>query len=218
MGFDYTYDKVTYDRLRSMGADEVRGHLRAEKLYQKRSARFIDNHDETPSIVAFGPEKAFAAAVIISTIKGLRFYNDRQLEGLRHKVPLQLNENWERSPDLAVRKFYEKLLKIVDHPAFHGGEWNLLDVRQCGPQDHSNRKYPGLELAQRRTIKIVAVNYSNTPSCGIINISIKSAGDSTTIFEELSDRFFLFQRRRSRRRPALREMPPYSARIFDVEF
>ncbi|HBB66201.1 MAG: hypothetical protein A2X28_09985 [Elusimicrobia bacterium GWA2_56_46] len=218
MGFDYTYDKVTYDRLRFMGADEVRGHLRAEKLYQKRSVRFIDNHDETPSITAFGPEKAFAAAVIISTIKGLRFYSDLQLEGLRHKVPLQLNGIWERSPDLAVRKFYEKLLKIVDHPAFHGGEWNLLDVRQCGAQNQSGRNILAWSWVQRRTIKIVAVNYSNTPSCGIINISVKGAGDGATIFEELSDRFFSFSAEDLAGGLVLREMPPYSARIFDVEF
>jgi hypothetical protein len=218
MGFDYTYDKVTYDRLRFMGADEVKGHLRAEKLYQKRSVRFIDNHDEIPSIEAFGRDKAFAAAVIISTIKGLRFYNDPQLEGLRHKVPLQLNAIWERSADLAVRKFYEKLLKIVDHPAFHGGEWNLLEVRQCGPQDQSNKNILAWSWAQRRTIKIVVVNYSGTPSCGTVNISIKSAGDSTAVFEELSDRFFSFKADDLSEGLRLREMLPYAAHIFDVEF
>ncbi len=218
MGFDYTYDKVTYDRLRFMGAEEVKGHLRAEKLYQKRSVRFIDNHDEIPSIEAFGRDKAFAAAVIISTIKGLRFYNDSQLEGLRHKVPLQLKEIWEHSPDMAVCKFYEKLLKIVDHPAFHGGEWNLLEVRQCGPQDHSNKNIMAWSWAQRRTIKIVVVNYSNTPSCGTINISIKSTGDSTALFEELSDRFFTFKAEDLAEGLRIREMAPYASNIFDIEF
>ncbi len=218
MGFDYTYDKVTYDRLRFMGADEVKGHLRAEKLYQKRSVRFIDNHDEVPSIEAFGRDKAFAAAVIISTIKGLRLYNDPQLEGLRHKMPLQLKEIWERSPDQAVRKFYEKLLKIVDHPAFHGGEWNLLEVRQCGPENHSNKNIMAWSWAQRRTIKIVVVNYSNTPSCGAVGISIKSTGDSTAIFEELSDRFFSFKAADLSEGLRLKEMAPYAAHVFDVEF
>jgi hypothetical protein len=218
MGFDYTYDKVTYDRLRFMGADEVKGHLRAEKLYQKRSVRFIDNHDEVPSIEAFGRDKAFAAAVVISTIKGLRFYNDLQLEGLRHRVPLQLKEIWERKPDITVRKFYEKLLKIVDHPAFHGGEWNLLEVYQCSPQNNSNKNILAWSWAQRRTIKIVVVNYSAAPSCGTVRISIKSTGDSTAIFEEISDRFFSFKDEDLADGLRLREMPPYSAYIFDVEF
>jgi hypothetical protein len=218
MGFDYTYDKVTYDRLRFMGAEEVRGHLRAEKLYQKRSVRFIDNHDEVPSIEAFGRQKAFAAAVIISTIKGLRFYNDPQLEGLRHKVPLQLGEIWERTPDLTVRKFYEKLLKIVDHPAFHGGEWNLLETRPCDPQNHSYKNILAWSWTQRRTIKIVLVNYSNTPSCGIIKINIKNTDGNATIFDELSDRFFSFKGDDLAEGLRLSEMSAYSSHIFDVEF
>jgi hypothetical protein len=218
MGFDYTYDKITYDRLRSMGAAEVMGHLRAEKLYQKRSVRFIDNHDEVPSIEAFGRDRAFAAAVIISTIKGLRFYNDLQLEGLRHKVPLQIKEIWERKADLAVRKFYEKLLKIVDHPAFHGGEWNLLEVRECPSGNGSYKNILAWSWAQRRTIKIVAVNYSATPSSGVIKRSVNSAGDNNTIFDELSDRFFSFKAEDLADGIPLREMPPYAAHIFDVEF
>lgn len=218
MGFDYTYDKVTYDRLRFMGADEVKGHLRAEKLYQKRSVRFIDNHDEAPSLEVFGKEKSFAAGVIISTIKGLRFYTDQQLEGLRHKVPLQLGEIWERTADQTVRRFYEKLLKITDHPAFHGGEWNLLEVRPCDQQNMSNKNILAWSWTQRRTIKIVAVNYSGSASCGTVNISVKSSGDTTAIFEELSDRFFSFKADELASGVKLQQMPPYTAYIFDVEF
>ncbi|OGS49907.1 MAG: hypothetical protein A3J79_11215 [Elusimicrobia bacterium RIFOXYB2_FULL_62_6] len=218
MGFDYTYDKVTYDRLRCMGAEEVKGHLRAEKLYQKRSVRFIDNHDEVPSIEVFGKEKSFAAAVIISTIKGLRFFSDLQLEGVRHKVPLQLDGIWERTPDQAVRRFYEKLLKITDHPAFHGGEWNLLEVRQCDPQNQTNKNILAWTWTQRRTIKIVAVNYSNSVSCGTVNTTVKSSGDAATLFEELSDRFFSFKTEELAGGLKLQQMPPFSAYIFDIEF
>ncbi len=39
LGFDYTYDKIFYDRLKNLGAEEVKGHLKAEKLYQKKSVR-----------------------------------------------------------------------------------------------------------------------------------------------------------------------------------
>ncbi|MEA3306736.1 MAG: alpha-amylase family glycosyl hydrolase, partial [Elusimicrobiota bacterium] len=90
MGFDYTYDKLIYDRLRNSDPSDIRGHLRAEKLYQKRSVRFIDNHDEAASIKSFGREKAEAAAIIISTIKGLRFYQDEQLNGETIKMPVQV--------------------------------------------------------------------------------------------------------------------------------
>ncbi|MHB0996332.1 MAG: alpha-amylase family glycosyl hydrolase [Elusimicrobiales bacterium] len=218
IGFDYTYDKGTYDRLRFQGPQEVRGHLRAEKLYQKRSARFIDNHDEQPSLEAFGRQKAMAAGVVVSTIKGLRFYNDNQLDGVRARVPLQLKELYDRVPDLEVKKFYAKLLKITDHPAFHGGEWALLDVKQCDQENKTNANILAWSWAQRRTLKVVAVNYSGEASCGVINVSIKSDGETTAIFEELSDRFFSFKSSELSGGLRLQQMAPYSAYIFDVEF
>ena len=218
IGFDYTYDKGTYDRLRFQGPREVHGHLRAEKLYQKRSARFIDNHDEQPSLVTFGRQKAMAAAVVVSTIKGLRFYNDNQLDGIKVRPPLQLKELYERIPDPEIRKFYAKLLKITDHPAFHGGEWALLEVRQCDKENKSNANILAWSWAQRRTLKVVVVNYSDSPSCGVVNVSIKSEGETAAIFEELSDRFFSFKAADLKGGLRLSEMPPYTAYIFDVEF
>ncbi len=218
IGFDYTYDKGTYDRLRFQGPQELRGHLRAEKLYQKRSARFIDNHDEQPSLNAFGRQKALAAGVVIATIKGLRFYNDNQMDGIKVRVPLQLKELYERVPDQEVKKFYARLLKITDHPAFHGGEWALLDVRRCDPENSSNANMLAWSWAQRRTLKVVVINYSGGVSCGLVNVSIKSEGETTALFEELSDRFFSFKSAELDGGLRLQQMPPYSAYIFDVEF
>ena len=43
LGFDYTYDKVLYDRLLREGATAVRDHLKADLEFQKRSVRFIEN-------------------------------------------------------------------------------------------------------------------------------------------------------------------------------
>ena len=45
-GFDYTYDKRLYDRLREGQARPVRDHFRADAAFQGRSARFLENHDE----------------------------------------------------------------------------------------------------------------------------------------------------------------------------
>ena len=45
-GFNYTYDKRLYDRLREGHAAPVRGHLCADPDYQRKMARFLENHDE----------------------------------------------------------------------------------------------------------------------------------------------------------------------------
>src|SRR4029077_7956128 len=45
-GFDYTYDKRLYDRLRDGHTGPVRDHFRADKKFRKKSARFLENHDK----------------------------------------------------------------------------------------------------------------------------------------------------------------------------
>ncbi|MCG2726263.1 MAG: glycosidase [Elusimicrobia bacterium] len=217
MGFDYTYDKAIYDRLKGGDVGDVRGHLRAEKLYQKCSVRFIDNHDEMPSVKSFGREKAQAAAIIISTIKGLRFYQDAQLDGAIVKVPVQFID-YDCPVDLSIRKFYEKLLKIVDHPAFHGGEWNLLEVDRFRPENKSNINILSWSWSQMRTVKIVVVNYSGETSSGIIRTKIKSSDDNTVLFEELSGRFISFSSSDIQDGLKIENIPPYSAYILDMEF
>ena len=63
-GFDYTYDKRLYDRLREGHARPVREHLHAALDYQTRLARFLENHDEPRASAAFDPRVHRAAAVI----------------------------------------------------------------------------------------------------------------------------------------------------------
>lgn len=220
LGFDYTYDKIFYDRLKNMHSEEIKGHLRAERLYQKKSVRFIDNHDEEPSIVSFGSKrKSLSAAVISSTVKGMRFYNDMQLKGVGIKVPVQITTfDYEKYKDIEVEKFYEKLLKIVDHPAFHGGEWELLNVKPVNENDKSFRNIIAYKWTQMKTIKIVVVNYSNEVSGGVIEISLKSKGDTITLYEEFSERFFSFNVSEVENGLKVKEMQPYSFYLFDYEF
>ena len=54
-GFDFTYDKRLYDRLHGQDAGAVRGHLHAAAEYQRRSARFLENHDEPRAAAAWAP-------------------------------------------------------------------------------------------------------------------------------------------------------------------
>ena len=54
-GFDYTYDKRLYDRLREGHARPVREHLHAGLDYQDKLARFLENHDEPRAAATFAP-------------------------------------------------------------------------------------------------------------------------------------------------------------------
>src|SRR5690606_525853 len=97
-GFDYTYDKRLYDRLRAADARPARDHLHAEMAYQERLLRFIENHDEPRAAAAFGVQRSMAAAVLSFTVPGARLLHDGQLEGRTVKTPVQLGRRMAEPP------------------------------------------------------------------------------------------------------------------------
>ncbi len=80
-GFDYTYDKRLYDRLRDRHSRPVREHFWAGLDYQDKLARFLENHDEPRAASTFPPEVHKAAAIITYFSPGLRFFHQGQFEG-----------------------------------------------------------------------------------------------------------------------------------------
>src|SRR5207244_11691956 len=110
LGFDFTYDKRLYDRLLHSPPADVRGHLTADADYQRRSARFIENHDEPRSAAEFG-DRVRAAAVVVSTLQGLRFLYQGQFEGRTRCLPVQLGRWAEEPANEELLRFYERRLK-----------------------------------------------------------------------------------------------------------
>jgi hypothetical protein len=128
-GFDYTYDKRLYDRLRGGDARPVRDHLRADDEFQRRSARFLENHDEPRAAATFSPEIHRAAAVVTFLCPGLRFFHQGQLEGARVRLPVRLCRRAAEPVDHDLQDFYRRLLACLRDPVVRGGEWRLLDCR-----------------------------------------------------------------------------------------
>lgn len=177
LGFDYTYDKVLYDRLLYMGPLEVRGHLWADEAYQRRSARFIENHDEPRAVTAMGRDKALAAATVVATLKGMRLFHDGQMKGCRIKLPVQLSRGPDEPGDPEVVEHYQKLLTATRHPAFHGGEWTLLEASAAADGDRSANNMLCWCWRQGRQMKLVVVNYTDTESRGKIKLPASGSGD-----------------------------------------
>ena len=134
-GFDYTYDKRLYDRLRERNVDAIRGHFRADVAFQKKLARFLENHDEPRAAATFphGPHEA--AAVITFFATGLRFFQDGQFEGRRVHLSPHLGRAPLEPVDTELAAFYARLLDVLKRPLFRTGHWQLLD---CTPAwDHN---------------------------------------------------------------------------------
>jgi hypothetical protein len=132
-GFDFTYDKRLYDRLREGEARPVREHLRAEAGFQERSARFLENHDEPRAAAAFPPDRHRAAAVVTFLAPGLRFFQEGQLEGRKVHASMHLGRRPDEPVDTALRAFYGRLLSALERPEAHDGAWRLRDCRPAWP-------------------------------------------------------------------------------------
>lgn len=210
LGFDYTYDKILYDRLRFSSPQDIRGHLGAEHLYQMRSMRFTSNHDEEESLKAFGREKSLAASAIIATLPGARLFQFFQLLGRPARMPIQYIQDWfEKDED--VFAYYRKLLNIASAPAFHGGQWNLCDVRPEG--DGSCGNILSWQWKQMNTGKFIVINYSNAPAkC---RIPLKGVGGST-VTEEFSGAKVMITDE-ARAQGLMLELKPYESKIFTFQ-
>ncbi len=138
LGFQFTYDKRLYDRLRQSLPQEVESHLRAEESFQKKLVRFLENHDEARSATVFGNIRLPAVSTLISTLPGLRLYHQGQLEGKRLRIPVQLRRAEPESVNEETKNFYDRLLNITNHKLFHDGQWQLLDIQTAGDFSYQN--------------------------------------------------------------------------------
>jgi glycosidase len=134
-GFDYTYDKRLYDRLREQQARPVREHFCANLDYQNKSARFLENHDEPRAAATFSSGVHEAAAVLTFFCPGLRFFHQGQLQGWTQKISVHLCRGPEQPTEQDLQRFYHQLLEGLRLGAVRDGAWQLLD---CQPAWEDN--------------------------------------------------------------------------------
>lgn len=164
LGFDYTYDKTLTDRLSEGDVAGIRAHLQAETDFQIRSVRFIENHDEERAVTKLGRFKSLAAAVVISTIQGVRFYYDGQFEGKKTRLPVQLGREPAEKISVPVQKFYQNLLQITGTEIFKKGYWKMLNPEPADPSNSSWENFLSWQWTLDNEIRIVIINYSHSTS------------------------------------------------------
>jgi hypothetical protein len=175
-GFDYCYDKRLYDRLVHDGAESVRGHLQADRSYQDRLIRFIENHDEPRAAATFAPGQARAAAVVMSTLQGARLYHDGQLEGDRIHIPVFLGRGPDEPADAELRSFYGRLLRAVSESDLRDGEWQPCDCTGW-PDNSSYQQLAAWCWGSPGKRHLVVVNLSGAPAKARVHIPWAGLGD-----------------------------------------
>src|SRR5262245_35257322 len=160
-GFDYTYDKRLYDRLRSRDPAAIRGHLRADPEFQRRSVRFLENHDEPRAGAVFPPPVEQAAAVIAFLVPGLRFVHEGQRSGRRIRTSNHLRRRAPEPVDREIETFYDRLLACMRRPEARDGEWSLLDPLPAWDGNATADRFVAFALNAAAGRLVVAVNYGD---------------------------------------------------------
>ena len=163
-GFDYTYDKRLYDRLREGHARPVREHFHAGLDYQNKMARFLENHDEPRAAATFPTGVHEAAAVITFLSPGLRFFHQGQLQGRMKRISPHLGRAPEEPANRDLGEFYARLLEALRLPAVRLGEWMLLECRPAWDGNWTWDCFLVFSWQAADDRLLVVVNYSGNQS------------------------------------------------------
>jgi hypothetical protein len=191
LGFDFTYDKTLYDRLLHGSPSSIRTHLLASPDVQRRSVRFLENHDEPRIARLLERERSKAATVLTMTVPGMRFFHDGQLEGRRVKLPVQLLRRPEETPDPELLSFHRALFELLGRPALRAGSFRTLEPR---PAWEGNATHDGL-VAHRwehpEGHVLVVVNLGATPAQCKLTVDLAGIGGrSVTLRDPIASASF----------------------------
>jgi hypothetical protein len=216
-GFDFTYDKRLYDRLRGGDAGAVRGHLCADADYQRRSARFLENHDEPRAAAVFPPGMDRAAAVISFLTPGLRFFHDGQFEGRRVHVSMHLGRRPPEPTQPETAAFYEKLLAVVRRPEARDGAWRRFEPRQAWHDNPSWDQFICFGWEKDNRALVVCVHYGPTQGQCFVSLPLTGLrGGNVTLHDLLTPAEYQRNATELFGRGLFLDMPPWSYHAFEV--
>jgi glycosidase len=217
-GFDYTYDKRLYDRLRDGHARPVREHFWAGLDYQQRMARFLENHDEPRAAATFPPAVHEAAAVITYLSPGLRFFHQGQFQGRTKRISPHLGRGPDEPLNQELAKFYDRLLGVLRRPAVREGEWRLLE---CVPAWEGNWTWDCFLAfawqAPGEDRLLVTVNYAANQSQCYVRLPFTDLGNNRwRLTDLLGDATYDRDGDDLQGRGLYLDVPPWQASVFSL--
>lgn len=185
LGFDYTYDKTLYDRLRTGDAQSVREHFYAELEYQDKLARFIENHDEDRAAFAFFSEKHKAAAVLTFLSPGMRFFHQGQFEGKTKRISPHLLRGPKEVVDKDLQKFYAKLLLVLKKTIVREGDWKLLQCLPAWDGNYTSNTIISFSWEYKSEHLLIVANYGVCQSQCYLKLPFIEHSDSQWILKDI---------------------------------
>ena len=160
-------------------------------------------------------DRVTMAAVAVSTLQGMRFYHDGQFEGRRTHLPVQLGVQLDEPRDERLAAFYGRLLRAVNEPIFHSGDWRLCDVT---PLDDSSRNLAAWRWKDPSGLRVVVVNLGSTMAQGQVDVEddLPAAGDTVVFEDQLAGNRYRWSRSDLVGRGLYVRLDPGQAHLFAV--
>ncbi|MDQ1293624.1 MAG: hypothetical protein QG608_1505 [Actinomycetota bacterium] len=218
LGFDYTYDKTLYDRLLTGDARTVRGHFLADPVYQARSARFLENHDEPRAASVFDWDQHRAAATLTFTCPGLRFVHQGQNIGREIRVSPHLDRAPEERVKEEVRRFYDRLLACAASEPLLTGCWQLLETLPAWEGNATHEDFVAFSWEGGTGERfLVAVNYSPHPAQCYVPVLFDRMEGHTFVLEDRLDGYRYERSGEDLTDHGLYlDVPPWRAHLFEL--
>jgi hypothetical protein len=185
-GFDACYDKRLYDRVVHGGPIDVaavRAHLGAEISYQRRTIRFVENHDEPRAAQVLEPAAHRAVLVAVFTLPGVALLHEGEPDGRRVRVPVTLGRRPAEQPDLELRAFVGRLLAALAG-GLRRGVWALVPIWGW-PDNPSAERLLAWTWTDPDHRHLVIVNVSADRADGRVQLSWTDLEGRTIILDDL---------------------------------
>ncbi|HHO76881.1 MAG TPA: hypothetical protein ENN05_10705 [Deltaproteobacteria bacterium] len=217
LGFDYTYDKKLYDLVLNAFPGQIHDHLKAGHDYQRRSVRFIENHDEPRAAAAFGRKKSMAAAVVAATVPGMHLFHEGQDLGTSRRLPVQLKRRLQENPDHEIQVFYDTLLNYINHGLMHSGRWELMNPAPAWEENLTYHNLLSWVWHQENMFRLIVINYSEEHSQGRVYLPKNLIQEDTMVFHEcLTDAFYARKASDLIRYGLYLDLYPWQTHLFEI--
>jgi hypothetical protein len=217
-GFDHTYDKRLYDRLCHGDAEAVCGHLGADAEYQRRSLRFLENHDEPRAAATFAPGVHEAAAVVGLLLPGLRLIHDGQVTGRRLRASNHLRRRAAEPVDRDLESFYHRLLACMRRPEARDGQWTFRHPAPAWSGNETWRQFVSYLWEGEEGRLLVAVNYGAQRAQCYVPLADAGLAGGTVRLHDLLHARATYERDGAAlaRRGLYLDVPAWRAHVFEV--
>jgi glycosidase len=217
-GFDYTYDKRLYDRLREGHIRPVREHFHAGLDYQNKMARFLENHDEPRTAATFSHEMHEAAAVVTFLSPGLWFFHQGQFVGRKKRISPHLVRAPQEPIDRKIEEFYNRLLSVLRRPVVRAGQWQLLDCASAWEGNWTSDCFLAFAWHNSGGERLlVTVNYAPNRSQCYVRLPFTDLGNRRWKLQDLlSGAEYDREGNDLQARGLYLDEPPWSAEVFSL--